>query len=120
MNHRHNHMYMIVCKKNTLLCYYTLGIQLVNIPFERVTVVALQKITWYGQRAFRKNLLPSFEQFQRAYRLWFKAYKNPKYLRQRETGFAVGEWSAHPHHFANYYRQTYKKTLFSYETTLGL
>ena len=111
---------MIVCKKNGLFCYYAQGIHLTNIPFETSIVVALQKITWRGQKAFRKNFLPAFEQFQRAYRLWLKAHKNPRYLRQRETGFAVGGWSARPLPFATYYRQTYKKPLCSYELTLGL
>ena len=120
MNHRHNHIYMIVCKKNNLLCYYTQGIQIENIPFSSTEVVALFKTTQHNQKVFKKNLLPVFEQFQRAYRDWLKAYKNPKYLRQRETGFAVREWSVHPRHFANYYQQTYRKSLSSYETTLGL
>lgn len=116
---RNEHLYMIVCKRNGLFCYYAQGIHLTNIPFETSTVIALQKITWRGQRSFRKNMLPPFEQFQRAYRLWLKAYKNPRYLRRRETGFEARD-SAHPLPFATYYRQTYKKPLCSYETTLGL
>ena len=115
---RNQHMYMIICKKNGFFCYYAQGIQVTNIPFETSAVIALQKITWRGQQAFRKNMLPSFEQFQRAYRLWLKAYTNPRVLRQREIGFVAGAGA--PHLFATYYRQTYKKPLFSYETTLGL
>ena len=104
MSHRNEHMYMIVCTCNTQISYYAQGIQLVNIPFATSTVLALYKITYRNRKSFQKNLLGPFTQFQRAYRLWLKAHKSPRYLRQRETGMN----HAAPHRFVNYYRQTYK------------
>jgi len=107
MNHRYEHMYMILCKQNNQICYYTQGIQLENIPFATSIVLALYKITVRNRKTFQKNILSQFTQFQRAYKLWFKAHKSIHYLRQRETGILQPKVAPRP--FVNYYRQTYKQ-----------
>ena len=108
-------MYIIACKSNGLMSYYTQGIHIENIPFERTTVVALFKTTWRNRKLFQKNLLPVFEQFQRACSLWFKAHRSSRYLLQRETGLKGGA----PHPFVNYYRQTYKPPPYFSEKIQG-
>jgi hypothetical protein len=110
-------MYMIVCKTNGLMSYYAQGIHIENIPLKTTDVLALLKVTRHNRKVFRKNLLPALERFLRAYRLWLTAHKSPRYLLQRETGSAgAGALRS----FATYYRQTYRKPLFSSLTTLGL
>lgn len=84
------------------MTYYSPGIQLENIPFATRTVVALERITYHGSQAFRKNFLGAFLQFQKAYRLWFRRAKSIKRIRSRELGLAG------PLSFRQSLRQTYR------------
>ena len=83
---RHQSMSMIVCQKYGMLCYYSPGIQLINIPFQHSEIIALHKITWRGKFAFRKNFLGAFLRFQQAWKIWFKKAKSLKRLLQRQIG----------------------------------
>lgn len=118
MSHRHNHMYMIVCRRNGLLSYYGQGLHIENIPLGATDVLALFKITQHNRKVFKKNLYPALVQFLYACHRWFSARRSPRYLLRREMGFPQGQRGVLP--FVNYYRQTYKPPSYFSERIQGL
>ena len=82
--------YMIYCKKRDsgcfyAGCYYSRGIYIINIPFERYDEIQIHKITTNNNKKFVYDLYPAFYKFQKAIKLYYKICKNPKYIMKRET-----------------------------------
>lgn len=81
---------MIHLKKGNASCYYSRGISSTNIfhPGYTYNTISIQKITLVNGKSFVYDLYPVFYRFLRAIKLYFKYYKSPRFIRQRQlTGF---------------------------------
>ena len=79
--------YMICCKQDHASCYYTNGVGCIHIPFKNAKSVELQKITFYGNNKFTRNLFPFFLKFQKhihRYIRWIIKQRSVKVFLQRQ------------------------------------
>jgi hypothetical protein len=77
--------YMIHCIYEKRSCYYTRGIYLLNIHFDHVEHISLEKVTLLGRYKIIHNLYPAFIRFQKAWKRRYRWIHSRLYaLRKRE------------------------------------